>query len=148
MSVQSVKESRGSYLATAAKELIAAASESSFDEVTFFEKFELFADLPNAVSDLRNLVKRLAITGRLVPQQKNEGTSGLLDKLVVERNQFLAQHGVRRPHRIRPIKDNELRWIIPASWDVARICHVCHVQAGFAFKSSNFVQGESGTPII
>ena len=34
---------------------------------TFFENFELFADTPNAVAKMRELVLDLAATGRLLP---------------------------------------------------------------------------------
>ena len=34
---------------------------------TFFEKFELFADAPNAVAKMRELVLDLSATGRLIP---------------------------------------------------------------------------------
>lgn len=39
---------------------------------TFFEKFELFADAPNAVGKMRELVLDLAIQGGLVPHFPNE----------------------------------------------------------------------------
>jgi len=48
---------------------------------TFFEKFELFADGPNAVGKLRELVLELAVQGKLVEQDSNENPSlvGLRD---------------------------------------------------------------------
>lgn len=39
---------------------------------TFFEKFDLFADAPNAVAKMRELVISLAISGRLVPNNIDE----------------------------------------------------------------------------
>jgi type I restriction enzyme S subunit len=39
---------------------------------TFFEKFELFADTPNAVAKMRELVLELAVQGKLVEQMPNE----------------------------------------------------------------------------
>lgn len=38
----------------------------------FFEKFDLFADAPNAVVKLRELVLQLAVRGQLVPQDHND----------------------------------------------------------------------------
>ena len=35
---------------------------------TFFEKFEMFADAPNAVAKMRELVLELSATGRLIPE--------------------------------------------------------------------------------
>ena len=40
---------------------------------TFFEKFDLFADAPNAVAKMRELVHHLAVIGKLVPQDPNDG---------------------------------------------------------------------------
>lgn len=39
---------------------------------TFFEKFELFADAPNAVRKMRELVVDLAVKGKLVPNNPND----------------------------------------------------------------------------
>lgn len=39
---------------------------------TFFEKFEMFADAPNAVAKMRELVLTLAVQGKLVPQEPND----------------------------------------------------------------------------
>jgi type I restriction enzyme S subunit len=40
---------------------------------TFFEKFDLFAAAPNAVAKMRELVRQLAVQGRLV-EQDQDGT--------------------------------------------------------------------------
>lgn len=39
---------------------------------TFFAKFDQFADAPDAVVKMRELVLHLAVTGKLVPQDPNE----------------------------------------------------------------------------
>ena len=39
---------------------------------TFFEKFEMFADAPDAVAKMRELVLQLAVQGKLVPQDPND----------------------------------------------------------------------------
>lgn len=39
---------------------------------TFFEKFELFADAPNAIAKMRELVVDLAVRGKLVPNNPEE----------------------------------------------------------------------------
>ena len=45
---------------------------------TFFEKFELFADAPNAVSKMRELVLELAVQGKLVSQDPNDKSGNTL----------------------------------------------------------------------
>jgi type I restriction enzyme S subunit len=41
----------------------------------FFNRFQLFAELPNAVAKMRKLILTLAVRGRLVPQLPIEGTA-------------------------------------------------------------------------
>jgi len=38
----------------------------------FFKNFELFADAPNGVQKLREMILQLAVMGKLVPQDPNE----------------------------------------------------------------------------
>ena len=53
---------------------------------SFFEKFDLFADAPNAVAKMRELVRHLAVTGKLVGQDPcDESGEQLLKKINVER---------------------------------------------------------------
>lgn len=49
---------------------------------TFFRKFNQFADAPNAVAKLRELVLELAVRGRLVPQDaREESAHALLERV-------------------------------------------------------------------
>ncbi|MFZ1538783.1 MAG: restriction endonuclease subunit S [Chromatiaceae bacterium] len=50
---------------------------SSFNLHTFFEKFDLFADAPDAVAKMRQLVLDLAATGRLLPRKGEWETRSL-----------------------------------------------------------------------
>jgi type I restriction enzyme, S subunit len=45
---------------------------------TLFKKFDQFADAPGAVAKMRELVLQLAVTGRLVPQDKSNESAELL----------------------------------------------------------------------
>lgn len=40
---------------------------------TFFEKFDTFADAPDAVAKMRELVLELAVQGKLVDQKPDDG---------------------------------------------------------------------------
>jgi len=44
---------------------------------TFFEKFDLFSDTPDAIAKLRELLTHAAVNGRLVPNDPNEKPVGL-----------------------------------------------------------------------
>ena len=54
---------------------------------TFFEKFDLFADAPNAVEKMRELVLELAVRGKLVVQKvTDEPASQLLKRVLAEKS--------------------------------------------------------------
>ena len=72
MSTKSVKESRRSYLADAAEELVASASDSTFDATTFFEKFELLVHIPEAVQRFRELIIENCVLGRFTTTDERE----------------------------------------------------------------------------
>jgi len=42
---------------------------------TFFDKFDLFADAPNAVVKMRELVLELAVRGRLFPSKNADSSA-------------------------------------------------------------------------
>ena len=57
---------------------------------TFFNHFELFADAPNAVQKLRELILQLAVQGKLVPQNPDdEPASVLLEKIKQEKERLV-----------------------------------------------------------
>jgi len=53
---------------------------------TFFNKFDQFADAPNAVAKMRELVLQLAVQGLIVPQSAAEGCADDLLARIATRN--------------------------------------------------------------
>jgi type I restriction enzyme, S subunit len=94
---------------------------------TFFEKFELFADAPNAVAKMRELVLHLAITGKLVPQDSNDESATTLCDPDVE---LVAQSSFEIPH----------------GWAWTRLNNLADINGGFAFKSNAYT--EEGTRVV
>ncbi|MEZ4529195.1 MAG: hypothetical protein R2941_25055 [Desulfobacterales bacterium] len=63
----------------------------------FFENFAFFADAPNGVQKLRELILQLAVQGKLVPQNpKDEPASVLLDRIKTEREQLIQAKEIKR----------------------------------------------------
>ena len=91
---------------------------------TFFEKFDQFADAPNAVAKLRELVLELAVTGRLVTQDnRDESASLLLDSTSDERSKLVAAKMIKsRP--LTPVKPDEQPFDVPLGWSWARLSNV------------------------
>jgi type I restriction enzyme S subunit len=91
---------------------------------TFFEKFDLFADAPNAVEQMRELVLQLAVTGKLDTQnERDEPASILLETTETERANLVAAKRIRsRP--TAPIELDEQPYELPSSWAWTRLSNV------------------------
>lgn len=84
---------------------------------TFFEKFELFADAPDAVVRMRELVLELAVRGKLVDQNKDDEPTELLLKRIRSSRAKRAQEGqLKTKVDIPPIEPADEPYSIPESW--------------------------------
>ena len=93
----------------------------------FFKSFDLFADAPNAVEKMRELVMDLAVQGKLVAQDPHE-VSAELERV---RQDDLA---IRSPFEI------------PRLWKWVELCDLAEINGGFAFKSTAY--SEKGTRVV
>lgn len=91
---------------------------------TFFDKFDLFGEAPDAVARMRELVLELAVTGRLVTQDKrDEPASKLLESAASERTKLVAAKKIKsRP--VTAIGPDEQPYQLPTSWAWARLSDV------------------------
>ena len=91
---------------------------------TFFEKFDQFADAPDAVAKMRELVLELAVTGKLVAQNKrDEPASSLLESAEAERAKFITAKKIKsRPSS--PVESEEQPFDLPSNWAWARLSDV------------------------
>lgn len=91
---------------------------------TFFEKFDLFADAPDAVAKMRELVLQLAVTGKLVSQNKrDESASILLEAAEAERDKLVAEKRIKSRPRA-PVEEDEQLFALPSGWAWARLSDV------------------------
>ncbi|MBL9180533.1 MAG: restriction endonuclease subunit S [Verrucomicrobiaceae bacterium] len=91
---------------------------------TFFEKFDLFADAPDAVAKMRELVLHLAVTGKLVPQDPNEGDAReMIDRAMVKRQQTIKTKNLRRKN-LDESADLFEHEDLPSSWCVERFANL------------------------
>ena len=83
---------------------------------SFFEKFDQFADAPNAVAKMRELVLHLAVQGKLVEQRKDdEPATILLQRIQQIKNRLIADRSIRR-QETDPICVDDAPFTIPDSW--------------------------------
>jgi type I restriction enzyme S subunit len=91
---------------------------------TFFEKFDQFADAPDAVSKMRDMVLQLAVTGKLVAQDtRDEPTSVLLDSTKKARSIFVAA-GKIKDRQLSVNDPGQKLFTLPGSWRWARLLDV------------------------
>ena len=97
---------------------------------TFFEKFDLFADAPDAVAKMRELVLRMATSGRIAEQDPSDRpASQLLQEIFAERDKLIRSGVTKTPVDGRPIIAGDTI-DIPGSWARCRISEVCDLQTG------------------
>lgn len=88
---------------------------------TFFEKFELFAEAPNAVPKLRELILQLAVQGKLVEQNKDDPpATELLEHIQSEKAQRLKERVIRKQNT-SALGEDEEPFSIPQSWVWTRL---------------------------
>jgi type I restriction enzyme S subunit len=116
---------------------------------TFFKKFALFADAPDAVARMRELVIHLAVQGRLVPQNSADEAARVLAATIAnDRAKLVADRSLSSQSNFDEVPSEECPFVLPAGWLWTRLGNLCRVQAGFAFHSAGFIHGSSGVPII
>jgi len=103
---------------------------------TFCEHFATFADAPDGVQKLRGLILQLAIPGRLVPQDENDGSASvnLLDPSVDSSSNAAPPPNRRTCAEL--IDDSSWPGDLPESWAASTLDEVC----------SQITDGEHITP--
>ncbi len=83
----------------------------------FFRNFELFADAPNGVQKLRELILQLAVMGKLVQQDPDdEPTSVLLEKIEAEKKKLIKEKKLRKEESLPSIKSKDVPLELPKTW--------------------------------
>ncbi len=84
---------------------------------TFFEKFDIFADAPNAVEKMRELVLQLAVQGKLVDQSEDdEPAEALLKHIRSSRAKRAGKGQLKTRVEIPPVESADEPFAIPESW--------------------------------
>lgn len=106
---------------------------------TFFEKFDQFADAPNAVAKMRELVLTLAVQGKLVSQDPNdEPAIPDLEKIESEKSAMIEARKLR-PNRISEIpQTRSLQYKVPDSWRWFSLGDVAFYQEGPGIRNWQF----------
>ena len=120
----------------------AASSESA---PTLLQHFDLLATAPGGVAKLRELILTLAVQGKLVPQDPaDEPASELLKRILVEKEQLIADKKIRRSKPLNTIKDCEYSFALPGNWEWERLGNLGDWGAGAtpSRTNSNYYGGQ------
>jgi type I restriction enzyme, S subunit len=88
------------------------------------EQYDRIADAPDAISRLRRFVLDLAVRGKLVPQDSQDGSALELLKLIAIEKTRLSKDGENRSRDIEALA-NEPPFESPANWAWTRIGDIC-----------------------
>jgi type I restriction enzyme S subunit len=103
----------------------------------FFEKFELFADAPDAIRSMREIILQLAVRGKLTHQSESESVKSQL--------RLSEAFRVRRG-RGGEFGSEDTPFVIPENWGWVSVGDVMMMVNGKAFKPEEWAT--EGTPII
>lgn len=104
---------------------------------TFFEKFEQFADTPNAVGKMRELVFGLAVQGKLVEQNSDDGAAPQL-LATISRERASNDRKVRIPEYQPPANDVDHLFQIPFNWAWTKLGNVAlQIQYGYTASADS-----------
>jgi type I restriction enzyme S subunit len=105
--------------------------------------------LPEGGARLRILILRLAVRGRLVPEDSgDEPSEALLPRLHSAKQRLVQRGAIRATKPLPPISQSEVPFGVPFGWQWVRLVDLAWPQAGFAFKAAQFNDAGRGRPLI
>lgn len=96
---------------------------------TFFEKFDVFVEAPNAVGKLRDIILSLALTGKLSDQNFNDETAEVLFFRIREIAAKRQSKNEIKLHKTKKSTEN-LFESIPDSWKKVQLGQVTFIRTG------------------
>lgn len=103
------------------------------DVKVIVDNFEDFIELPEGIEQLRQMVLRLAFSGKLVPQDSIEGTANQLYKEIQSKSISTAKKNLQ----LTLVSDDEAPFQLPGSWAWLRLGNVGKIVGGGTPSTSN-----------
>lgn len=98
--------------------------------------------------DLKNSILQLAIQGKLV-EQREEGTAKeLLKKIEAEKKQLTIEGKIKKQKPLPEIKEDEIPFDIPESWEWVRLGATIHLTSGQDMTPSKYNDVSNGIPYL
>ena len=104
---------------------------------TFYEKFDQFAEAPDAVAKMRELVLQLAVQGKLVEQKPVEGDADALLKAIAAARKKNSRGKPNEETEREDLEEVEGWHQVPASWRWVRLRSLGDIVGGGTPRSDN-----------
>jgi type I restriction enzyme S subunit len=89
---------------------------------TFFDKFDQFADAPNAVARVRRFILDLAVRGKLVEQDtEDDPADELLKRVQAEKARLIKSGKIKKQEQLPPVADDTIPFDLPAGWAASQL---------------------------
>ena len=113
---------------------------------TLIEKFDLFADAPDAVGKMRELVLELAVQGKLVPQSSgDEPASKQLERVAAKKSRT-GRVARAKASRVGNSVPQGTETPVPDGWEKASLAELVTVLNGRAYSKDELL--DAGTPVL
>ncbi|MCF7962465.1 MAG: restriction endonuclease subunit S, partial [Pirellula sp.] len=112
---------------------------------TFIEQFATFAEAPNGVAKLRELILQLAVQGKLVPQDVNDEPASLLLRQIDDEKSRLAKLGkLKSPSQLPRVDERKS----PHGWAVVRLGSLIELISGQHLTPEEYNETGEGHPYL
>ena len=92
------------------------------NQETFFEKFDQFAEAPDAVPRMRRFILDLAVQGKLVAQDpKDEPADELLKRVQAEKARLVKSGEIKKQEQLPPVGEDAIPFPLPAGWAASQL---------------------------
>jgi type I restriction enzyme S subunit len=90
------------------------------------QHFEVLAEAPGGIKKLRQMILKLAVMGKLVPQDPNdEPASILLQKIHTEKERLIKAGKIKKQKPLPSITEEEKPYPLPNGWEWVRLLEIC-----------------------
>jgi len=113
---------------------------------TFFEKFELFAEAPNAVAKMRELVLELAIQGKLVAQDPSDEPASFTLARIAAKKQGVGRIVRAKSRSAGTVVAEKSSTHVPNGWEKSSLAELVAVLNGRAYAKEELLS--AGTPVL
>jgi len=106
----------------------------NWDHIT--KNFDLLYSTPENVNDLKQMILQFAVQGKLVPQDPNDESVGvLLEKIKEEKERLVKEGKIKKQKPLPAISKDEKSFELPKGWEWTRLdALTLHSEAGWSPK--------------